>query len=73
MQLEQLKSHLKNKFGVKGEWIKDSAGYDDYELIIVPKGLMPVIDDEIKKYGFVTIDKGNWVKDDNYLVIQIIK
>ncbi|WP_342503633.1 hypothetical protein [Lysinibacillus sp. FSL L8-0126] len=73
MQLDQLKSHIKNKFNVNGHWIKDREGNDDYELLIVPKGLMPDVDLEIRKNGFVTIDKGSWVEDENYLVIQILK
>jgi hypothetical protein len=73
MELEQLISHIKTKFAVNGEWIKDSAGNNDYEFLIVPKGLMPVVDDEIRKNGFATIDKGNWVQDDSYLVISISK
>lgn len=73
MQLEQLKSHIKNKYQVEGEWIKDLEENEDYELLIVPKGLMPVVDSEIRKNGFITIEKGNWVEDNNYLVISILK
>lgn len=55
MQLDQLKSNIKNKFAV--------------ELLIVPKGLMPDVDYEIMKNGLTTIEIGNWVKINNYLVI----
>jgi hypothetical protein len=73
MLLDELKNHIKNTFGIKGEWIKDIVGNDDYEFLIVPKGLMPSVDNEIRKNGFLTIDKGDWIKDENYLVIQISK
>ncbi|MEK4453428.1 hypothetical protein [Paenibacillus sp. FSL L8-0506] len=68
MEIEDMNNYIKIKFrGIKSNTLDDGR-----QQLIVPKGLMPLVDDEIRAHGYVTIDQGNWDDDENYLVIKIV-
>jgi len=68
LSIEDLNQQIKRDF----MGIKSNVTSNGIEQLIIPKGLMPLVDKEIKKQGYTTIDQESWIEDESYLVIKII-